>query len=379
MDNDKKIFIPSFKFERKTRAFNIVLWGFVALISMFTIGGIFCFHLMVCSIADIVSTFISDNMNIFTLLIFILAIIFGIFLFKFQNALLHSYKFQNNQIIKGKILNPDKVSNVNLAVNAATTKYMVKNIGNPKNVMTANTISNMSNILELISLNTKFEFVEQYFDTELYRKKIYNNPRLLKETKYSLVYICDNNKKLKIPKVYEGMNVTFDNKKSTSLVGRILVRSLVVFLIFSLLSIGDLVIGYNNNSHYISSISEVYSNIEYNLSSYGYSVKKINEKCYEFEKIVSNDRTSRLKYIFDKNGNIIDVNIDLYFYTSDNIEPELEFIIKSLNDNFTDYEINSFISEIISCINNSCSYSKLISEKNTLRIGTSGGSIQLHN
>ncbi len=33
-----KCYIPSYEYERRTGAFNRTLWGFVALISMFTVG-----------------------------------------------------------------------------------------------------------------------------------------------------------------------------------------------------------------------------------------------------------------------------------------------------------------------------------------------------
>lgn len=378
MNTNQNIFIPSFEFERKTKGFNRSLWGFVGLISMFTVGlGVFVFQLMVCDLFNIVSTFLSDTYVFFILIICFFAIIFGIGYFSFMNSLMYCYKFENGKLIKGKIMDVNKLKGIDLTLNSLMTTYMIKNIDNPSNITKANALLNSVKIFNLIELNTNGEFVKQYFDTPLYKKKVYTNVRLLKETKFHLIYISDKNKKIKIPKIYEGMPVKLIYKKQSSLISRVLVRSLIVFLIFFIISICDLGIGYSNNNEHIGAINDTYKNIEYNLISYGYTSKKINEKCYLFEKEI-NDRRSDIKYIFDKNGNVIDVEFDIYFSTTSNTE-ELFFIIKSLNDNFTDDEIDNFISNVGLCINGDCSYSKLVSDENIIRIGTSNGLIQVHN
>ncbi len=379
VNDNKNIFIPSFEFEKKTKGFNKTLWGFVGLISMFTVGlFVYVFHLMICSVLNITSTFISDNATIIiTLITLIFALMFGIGLFSFINGLMHSYKFEDGKIIKGRIMNADKVKGIDLTTGGLIATYMIKNIDNPNNVTRANALKNSIKIFNLIKLNTNKEFVNKYFDTPLYKKKIYTNSRLLKETKYHLIYVCDNNKKLKIPKIYDGMDVKLIYNNYSSLISRVLIRSLIVFLIFFFISVCDLVIGYNNNDKHIDAINNTYKNIEYNLTSYGYVPKKINEKNYRYIR-ESNDRTSNINYYIDKNGNIYDVKFDIYYSTTSNTE-ELYFIINSLNDDFTDEEIGNFISNVDSCINGTCSYNKLVSDKNTIRIGTSNGLIQVHN
>lgn len=379
MNDNQNILVPSFEFEKKTKGFNKTLWGIVGLISMFTVGlFVFVLHEIIRYFLNITSTFIFDNsIVLLPTLILIFAIIFGIGGYGFINSLLNSYKFVNGKIIKGRILDADRVKEFDLTLDSLITTYMIKNIDNPTNVMYANTLKNSFKIINLIKLNTDKEFVYKYFDTPLYKKKEYINPKFLRETKYSLIYIYDNNKKLKIPKIYDGMNIKLIPNKQSSLISRILIRSLIVFLIFSALSLCDLTIGYRNNNKYINLINNTYKNIEYHLKSYGYTSKKINEKCYIFEKY-SNNRNSNLKYIFDKNGNIIDVQFDIYFSSSSNTD-ELNFVIKSMNDNFSDNEIENFISNVDSCIKGTCSYTKLVSDNSTIRIGTSNGLIQVHN
>lgn len=61
--NNYKVLIPSFEVEKRTGALTVGTWGFVGIISMFTVGvGVFCSHLMLKdTIFDITSTFLSDH------------------------------------------------------------------------------------------------------------------------------------------------------------------------------------------------------------------------------------------------------------------------------------------------------------------------------
>lgn len=370
---NNNIFSPSFKFERKTKALNISLWGFVGLISMFSTFLLAIYpYLFLNYFFDIVSTFISDNLTVIMVIpTMIFALIFGIGFYNFFNTLLYSYKFEDNKIIKGKIISPEKVKDTDLAFDTIITTYMAKNITNPNVVAAGNAAKNINSIINLIKLNTNQEFVDKFFDTDIYKKKTYNNPRLLKETKYSLVYICEDNKKLVIPKLYEGMNITKTNGNESSLLSRVLVRSLIVLCIFILFLMIDLFIGIGNNDEYKSNINDTCEIIQTNLNSYGYSITR---NC-NFKKVVSSSRTSTIEYRIDKNGTITNVNLELYYDTSSYSDNELRYIISTLNTDFSNNEINNFIEQVNSCVNGNCSYGKLKS----LRIGTSGGFINIHN
>lgn len=370
---NNNIFFPSFKLEKKTKALNIPLWGFVGLISMFST---FLFaevpYLCLCSIFDIESAFVLDNLSVilcaFTILF---ALIFGVGLYKFLNTLLYSYKFENNQIIKGKIINPEKVKGIDLAFDTIMTTHMAKNIANSKSAVAGNAAINMNSIITLIKLNTNQEFVNKFFDTDIYKKKIYNNPKLLKETKYNLVYICEGNKKLVIPKLYEGMNISQSNSGEKSLLSRVLVRSLIVLCVFFLFSMIDLFIGIGNNDEYKSNINNTCEMIQSNLNDYGYSITR---NC-NFEKKVSSDRTSTIEYKIDKNGNITKVSLDLFYDVSSYSSNELRYIISTLLADFSNDETNDFVDQVNSCVNGNCKFGTL----GSLRIGSSGGFVNIHN
>lgn len=382
MDNDKNksnIFFPSFKIERKTKAFNKYIWWFVALISMFSVSLVLLcmFHTFLCWFLNIVSSFIHDNFIFVTFIPVILYILLSYQFLKFLSSLMTSYKFEDDQIIKGKIQKSNKIKGTDLIIDTILVTNMLKNVSNSSKVVANNTASNMNNILNLIRLNTKKEFVQKYFDTELYKKEVYKNPKLIKENKYSLIYTCDNKKKLVIPKIYDGI-CDVDNEKETSFLFRIAIRSVIVFVIALFISIADLVIGYSNNTQNITTISNEVHILQENLTSYGYTCEKVNEKMYTFSKSVG-EKTSKISYYLDKNGNIDDVNIQLYYNSNyPNIEKELIYIISTINDEFNSSDISEFVSLVHQNIQGNLEYGSLRGRNYKLTLGTSQGYIDIH-
>lgn len=379
--NNNEILYPSFKFERKTKAFNKYILGFVALISMFTVTILVLamFHTFMCNYLNLVSTFIQDNFIIFGLLPAIIFIVLSYKIGQWLLALMCSYKFEDGKIIKGKIQKANKVKGLDLTIDATLLTNMIKNIDNSSIVVASNAASNLNNIIKLISLNTNPEFVKQYFDTDLYKKKVYDNPKLVKTTKYSLIYTCDNKKKLVIPKIYEGI-CDVENKKESSFIGRILKKSAIVFVIALIIAIFDLSIGYSKNNEYISNISNVQMSIEKSLKDYGYTLNKVNEKLFIFTKDIGNgEKTSEVKYYFGKNGNITKADVQLYYNSnSKNVENELLYIISTLNDNFNNNNINDFIDLVQENMNGHYKYGKLKSENYTLTLSRSSGYVDIH-
>ena len=383
-NNEKKtnIFYPSFIFEKRTKAFNKYIWWFVSLISIFTISLLIftMFHTFMCWFLNLVSTFIQDNFTIIVFLPIIIYIVLSYQFFQWLTSLMTSYKFEEGKIIKGKIQKADKVNGVDLVIDTALLANMINNISNSSSVVASNATFNLNKITNLIRLNINPEFVEKYFDTELYKKQVYENPKLVRTTKYSLIYECDNNKKLVIPKIYEGICDT-DNQKESSFIGRILIKSAIVFIIALIIAVVDLSIGYHNNKEYVSSISNVKSTIEQKFNYYGYTSKKINEKMYRFTKELENgDRTSEVSYYFDKNGNVKDVDIQLYYNsTSKNVDNELTYIISTINDKFDSNEVSNFINLVKENIAGNYKYGNLKSENYKLILSRSSGYVDIHN
>lgn len=372
---DKNIFVPSLKFEERTRAFNRVLWGFVGFISLFTVLiFVYPFHLMLCYFFDIESTFFSDNILIMSILALIF-VIMSMGIIKFFYMICCSYKIENNKIIKGKIVNYDNVDHEYLEFDTNWILSLAQIIQILYKVVIVSRVNDLIRIIKMILLNMNQNFVENYFDTNSYKKKIYYNPILVKETKYYLIYKCDNNKKLSIPKIYEGMDIKNFKSTEKSLISRIVLRSLIIFLTFLLFSMIDLTNGLIHNDTYISNINNTCSNIQRNLSNYGYELTKT---C-NFRKVVSNNKFSNITYRIDKNGKIKSIILEIYYNADTYNESELRYIIDSLNAGFSNYEVDIFISQVDSCINGVCSYGKMTNENQILRIGSSEGFINIHN
>lgn len=177
---NKKIVYPPFKLERKTGALNGALWGFVSLISMITIEFLVIVHSFLCDTLNIESTIISDNFVLLNSILFIVfTVVFGVGLFKLIFTFLISYKLEDNKLIRGitNLKNIDHFTEFDL--NA--TNYILNNADNSKKVMAANAAINYNKLLYLIELNINQRFVEENFDTNYYKKKIYNNPILEKK------------------------------------------------------------------------------------------------------------------------------------------------------------------------------------------------------
>lgn len=377
-----KILIPSFEVERRTQALSKSLWGFVGVISMFTVGvGVFVSHEMFVSVLNITSTFMSEHMILAGLVpIVCFALIFGIGLYHFLNSLLHSYEISNEKIVKGRIMRLNKVGRLSVDLEPAFVAYMAANMGNGSKVSNANGIKNMLSILELISYNMEQSFVDEFFHTDMYKKKEYSNPKLIKETKYYYIYSCDDKKRVKIHKIYTGMCGTDNGKRQPSMVRRIITKSVLVMLAFALLSTADLAIGATNNEENIGNIQQTVSEIQRSLDTFGYTANKYSEKTYRFEKIVSSERTSYIKYSFNVKGQIEDAEFEVYYNSnSEDMRSELEYIITSTTGNFSDAEILAFIENVRRTMDGEFSYDKLESSKCNIILGTSGGYAHIHN
>lgn len=194
-----------------------------------------------------------------------------------------------------------------------------------------------------------------------------------------MIYKCDNKKKLVIPKIYEGICDVEGNTES-SFIGRILKRSVIIFLIALIISILDLSVAYSKNDEYITSITNVKNTIQQEFNYYGYTSKKINEQVYKFTKEIGNgERISEVKYYFDKNGNVKEIDIQLYYdSTSKNVENELKYIISTINDEFTSNEVEDFIKLVKENIAGNSKYGNLKSENYKLTLGRSNGYTDIH-
>ena len=344
------VLIPSFEVEKRTKALNAGVWGFVGVISMFTVGvAVFTSHLMLVSVFDIVSTFISEHMMLAGLVpIMLFACVFGIGLTIFLLSLQTAYVIQPDKIIKGRILNDSGTGD-------------------------------MYSIWRLIALNMEPEFAEQFFFTDRYKRKEYYNPQLIKENKHFYIYSCDDGK-LKIRKIYTGMDKDVQNAKAVSIWKRVLIWSVLIFFLFSAGSLVDIGIGLAHNEKHMNDIAKNCDEIEADLADLGYTSKKINNRSCSFVKTVSEQRTSCISYCFKLDGSVEKIGFEIYFdSSSENVEQEIEYIFTALNDGITEQQIEKFVQDTQSTIQGDYIYNKLLTDNYTIVLGTSSSYAHIHN
>lgn len=362
MENKAKVLIPSFEFDRKTKALNKYLLPFVSFISMFTVS---------VFVGGFIYAFLSSFLELpETHLSFYIFIPFAAFilstgvLVRFFLALLSAYRIEDKKIIRGRI---------SKLVSSADS-----DLGVLGSAVTMANGARIVPILKMIKQNMLPGFADGYFDTEVYAKKEFTNPILINETKHTLVYLCDGNKKLRIPKIYDGICDTY-GEEGHSFGGRVAIISLIIFALTLAFAAGDLAISkHKTDAVYAPSISASESEVQLNLEDYGFTLDRSSSTTSVFTKKVG-DRTSEVKYTFDKYGNIKRVSVQLYFGAeSENVEAELRAVLATMNTEFDEGGVNEFISAVQSNLAGEYQYYRLISDKYILTVGTSGEYVDVH-
>ena len=333
---------PSFETEKHTHAFGAMLWWIVSLISMFTVGtGITAIGLCGASVLKITSTFLQDNTVIVLMMFFaVTIIIFFIGLLRFASVLTTSYKFDGNTIIKG-------------------------------------TLAARSGLISKITANTDFEFVRANFDTDRYKKTIYENAVLTGETKRYLKY-SSNGRTIKILKIYDSMPDLriAENTVKKSVASRVIKRAVLVFAIFLALEITDLCIGYGKNDEVNGNISQSNATVEKILTKNDFTMQKISNIVYLYTKSTAdNSRTSKLRIVYDKSGNIDKSETEM-FIESENDILALENLLKVFCKS---QSTDEFISAVRKQLDGESTNAKLtLDNGQVLRLGTSGGYTEVH-
>lgn len=333
---------PSFETERYTHAFGKMLWWIVSLISMFTVGiGVTAIGLCAASVLEITSTILQDHTVIVLMLFFTVTLVIYFFgLLRLASALTTSYKFDGNTIIKG-------------------------------------TLASRGGLIAKITANTDFVFVKTYFDTDRYKKMVYENAVLIGETKRYLKY-NSNGKIIKILKIYDSMPDLriAENTVKKSVASRVIKKAVLVFAIFLALEITDLCIGYGKNDEVNGNISEGNATVEKILTENGYTMQEISNIVYLYTKpTADNRRTSCLRIVYNKSGNIDKSEVEMFIENEKDIST-LEALINVLCKSESTDE---FIDSVRKQLDGKTSNAKLtLDNGQSLRLGKSGGYTEVH-
>lgn len=128
-----------------------------------------------------------------------------------------------------------------------------------------------------------YEHMEKYFDTYAYGKaKVYHNVKLVKETMYTLIYTSDEKRRIRIPKVYIGMEGT-KRRPQRSL--RYRMGVLTCLLSVGYLFIGGCYAGYviSHEDKYRTIETELIESVDKTLQPYGFIQQISVEEYFENE------------------------------------------------------------------------------------------------
>lgn len=167
-----------------------------------------------------------------------------------------------------------------------------------------------------------------------------------------------------------------ENTVKKSVASRIIKRVVLVFAIFLALEITDLCIGYGKNDEVNGNISQSNATVEKILTENGYTMQKISNIVYLYTKSTAdNSRTSKLRIVYDKSGNIDKSEVEM-FIESENDILALESLLKVFCKS---QSTDEFISDVRKQLDGESANAKLtLDNGQVLRLGTSGGYTEVH-
>lgn len=167
-----------------------------------------------------------------------------------------------------------------------------------------------------------------------------------------------------------------ENAVKKSVAVRVFARAVLIFAIFLALEITDLCIGYAKNDTVNNAISESNAIVEEILTENGYSVQKISNTVFLYSKSTTdNSRTSQLKIIYDKSGNIDRSETEMFIEN----ENDISALEKLLNIFCKSQSTEEFVTAVRKQLDGETSNAKLtLDNGQTLRLGKSGGYTEIH-
>ncbi len=359
------IYAPSYEHERKTNYFKNTTLA-VAMMTSFFISLILSpIAFFIRSQLDI-DSYLWNNYSFIMPVFWTILIVPGLFgLMNHLTTMLRSYKIENHKITVAMIdyrydLDSKKSQAVSAGLLGAQAASLIA-----LNVTAFRFFDSIETIRSArvgISHNTNLDFVKTFFDDDdvYIKRKTYNNPVFIKETKTHLVYKCDE-KTVKIPKVYPGLGNKND-KKVPKISERIVTKTLVILLILLCLEVTEATVSSQIYADRVESASTNSKELIEGYSKFGYSnLEEQGSRYTVFRKKVGKKR-SNADYYFDSYGNISSVEADLYYSKGykDTVE-EIKFLVSTLPAKFNENELEDFYQKVSENISGKQNYLKLTS------------------
>ncbi len=358
-----KVYSPSFEHEKKTRYFGLSAWAIGAMIAFF-INALLFFFFYSFFIEKYNLIGILKNDVVFNLLLSLVLLLPGIIaVAKIRATMMISYRIKAGRIIKGSIR---RNANFERKRKELDSRGLLSAKLASAFLNGGSTFSKISRVNRAVIHNLDAVFASEYFDDdEVYKKRIYNNPKFVKETRKYLIYKTDT-KKIKIPKIYPELG-RGEYRVHGGIMKRAFRRALIVLLVVNFIFITDLTFNSDMYSDRFEIASSENRALIEGFSKFSYHEYESSDHMrLSFSKTLENGRISIIDYYRGIDVRIEKVDAGMVFEVGDKSAfEEVKFFVKTIPYRFDEKEIKSFYSKLQESMSGS---------RSTFRIFTSGDS-----
>lgn len=266
---------------------------------------------------------------------------FGYFLFRDLRIKMTAYRFENGNLVKGTIRKADQVPG-ELAAAGMLSGAALSHLfgGSDLSLNAARAMAGFNVIGYLIRLNSNEKFVRSAFDTDWYRRKVYKNPALVKETRYHWIFRTEDGKTLRVIKAYDLMphRAFGDRPRSVSrwTLGCLGIMTVLSFALYA----GDFCYAASINNTVNETFQATVADLSF-FEQYGYEID--HARC---RKEVG-DRYAELTLEIDRRGNVVRFFPDLYFTKGDpSAKPIAAFLMNDLGFQFSQADQAAFLEAV---------------------------------
>lgn len=346
------IYVPSLKKEYINKTLRTEIIGLSAFICLFLVP-IFVIigQDLLKDAFRILFTYISLNrVLVLAITITILSITAGLGIIRYINKMTTSYVKDKDTIVEAKLKSDKRLLKINKLIYQG---YSIKTIKSTdlNNVEIKNSLFNFYKLIKVrIQLNQQLNFVEAFIDTDLYAKTIFTNIKLKSESNKHLIYSTDRGE-IKIPNFYSNENRKKDYTFNKYFNRRIALWTLIIFMIFNILSWYDLYYHAKIDNEYIAIMQDTNDKIAKNVTKYSFTqVLQFQQAEYYPNNIntIFEFGDYRLNYFINKEGLILSSSISFYHTKYETyIVEKFANILMTLDSDFSsrNYDVDTFITK----------------------------------
>ncbi len=350
--------LPSYERERETHALNPCLWGFVGIISMFSVvvGALTLLSLMLNSVFHVISSVTEDYM-----LAVDLTCIFGFTAIYFVGFIAYGRRLSTVVCLDGRDIivgtaDGKGFRKLSIHTKAETAVEGAAIAGSIAAAAATHSTGALKGaaladsgivISRMLRCSRDEGFVREAFFTDAYKKKTYRNAEFVGETRYRYHFSSDDGDFFLL-KMYDGLEDWFHipemgKTDGSKIILRVMKRSVIVFLIACLAVFIDNGVGVAKNEGYRENITQSLDVFTDGIEAYGYKERmsqfdisystdifitaKRPEELHRFEK-ETDGLTDYVEIRYDKNGDTAYLNFCIYLTEEESVD-EVEYALEA--------------------------------------------------